>query len=685
MKEIPRHPSRLAPLVAVALFTITLLVFARAWPHEFLNYDDPDYVTANPHVKAGLTAASVRWAFSTSDISYWHPLTWLSHMADWQVFGANPHGHHATSVVFHALNALLAFIVLRRLTGAVWASAFVAAIFALHPLRAESVGWIAERKDVLSGFFWLAAIWAYARYSEGAGPPMSAKQPTLPTKGTRRPMGWYFASLALFAAGLMSKPMVVTLPAILLVLDWWPLNRLDRGNWVRRVIEKIPFAALSVIVAVITVHAQEKIGTLSTELPLTARLANAVVSIVRYLEKFFAPVNLAVLYPHPGFWPARIVWVSATAVAVLTMVAILQARRRPWLLVGWLWFLIALLPASGIVQVGIQSMADRYTYLPMLGVTLAVVWTLREFAGAMTLPRGSVVAVVILALGALATTTWRQLGYWANSFALFDHTLAVAPAGNYLSYNNRGLALYAAGNVDGALADYRRSLAINPTWAETNNNLGYTLAMAGHPAEALPFYETALRSRPNHLEVHNNLGNALADLGQLDEAIQHYQFVLARAPQHLNALNGYGVALAMQQKLPEAIAKFETVLTLDPENATAHGNLGNALALLGRRDEAIAHYQRALAAKPDDAQSWHNLANVLSDLGRLDDAMRDYQRSIQLAPTNPSAHANLGRVLARLGRRDEAIRELQIALQQQPGHQQAAAWLQALTGTTAKP
>lgn len=654
--------ARRARWIGLVLFFSTLLLFARGWRHEFVNYDDPDYVTANAHVKAGLTPESVRWAFSTSDISYWHPLTWLSHMADWQIYGDNPHGHHATSLVIHALNAVLVFVVFRRLTGATWLSALLAAVFAWHPMRVESVAWVAERKDVLSGFFALATLWAYAVFAERR------------RDGAAGAWRFYAGALALFTAGLMSKPMLVTLPAVLLVLDAWPLGRLSKESWARVVAEKVPFGVLSLVVSAVTIHAQKAVGTLSEVLPLHARLANAVIGVARYVGKFFWPVDLSVLYPHPGFWPAGRVALAVVFFVTVTAIAVWQWKRRPWVLAGWLFFLAALLPASGVVQVGIQSMADRYTYLPMLGVAVAVIWTLREWVKSPA-ARGALASAALLLL---AGRTWDQLGVWRDSKTLFDQALRAAPEGNYLAYNNRGLARFKAGRVDDALSDYRESLAINPTWAESNNNLGYTLAQIGRPAEAIPFYEHALQTKPDQLEIRNNLANALSDVGRLDDAVREYEAVLARAPTHVNALNGLGVALAMQGHLPEAVAKFERVLRIDPQNAGAHSNLGNAYALMGKPAEAIAHYQLVLAARPDDAQTLNNLANTFAATGRLEEAVAQYRRAIAIMPTNPTAHANLGSALARLGRRDEAIAELREAIRQKPDYAEARARLAEL-------
>ena len=368
----PRPGFRTAA-VCVLLFVGTVLLFSRALQSGFVNYDDPAYLTDNPHVQEGLSWAGVVWAF-TAPADYWHPLTWITHMLDWQVYGASPTGHHLTSVLWHALNAVLAFLVFRRLSGGFWLSAFAAAVFAWHPLRVESVVWVTERKDVLSGCSFLLTLLAYARYVDAR----AAGRPAWPS---------YLLTLGCFAVGLMSKPMLVTLPLVLLILDWWPLQRTGRGTGdpsrprspasalLPLLLEKVPFFVLSGAASVATVLMQQQNGAFVLDLPWGARAGNAVVALARYLGTFFWPVDLIVCYPHPGYWPATAV-IAATVLALgLSLVAWQQRRTRPWIAAGWLWYLVVLLPVIGLVQVGFQSMADRYTYLPLLGIELALWWT----------------------------------------------------------------------------------------------------------------------------------------------------------------------------------------------------------------------------------------------------------------------------------------------------------------------
>jgi tetratricopeptide (TPR) repeat protein len=686
--DLPDTP-RVRAAICVTLFLGTLLLFARALGHDFVNYDDPAYVTANAHVRAGLGLDGLRWAVTAGEASNWHPLTWLSHMLDSTLFGQDPRGHHSTSVLWHALNAAMAFLALRRLTGALWASATFAALFAWHPLRVESVAWVAERKDVLSGFFWFAVLWLYAGYVERrrAG-----------GTGARKP---YLATIAAFVLGLMAKPMLVSLPFVLLLLDVWPLRRVALGRtatartagartptvptggetWARVLVEKLPFVALAAASSLATYKVQQAGGSVSVELDFVARLANAVVAVARYLEKLLVPIDLAVLYPHPGTWPAPQVLAAMLLVGAITAIAVWQGRRRPWIAIGWCWFLGTLVPVAGLVQVGLQSMADRYTYVPMLGVQLAFLWTLDD---AIVRPptRRALAAVCVALLLGCSVATWRQLGVWRDSFTLFDHALAVT-RNNYLAFDNRGLHSYAAGKVAEAMADYRQALAIRPDYMNANNNLGRALADQGRPAEALPFLRKALQARPENVEVRINLANALSDLGQLDEAQTHYDAILARLPTHASALNGSAVLLVRQNRLREAKARFEQALLLAPDNTSAHTNLGNLCAMLGDRDSAVRHYRRATELAPEDEHTLLLLGSLLNQQEEFAEAAQNLRRAIALRPTDADALTQLGLALARLGQRDQALGALRDSLRQRPDDAQTKALLESVATTPA--
>lgn len=641
----PASPRRLGKSgwLAVGLALLTLLVYSGVLRCQFVNYDDPDYVTANQRVLGGLTAENLKWAFTTGHASNWHPLTWISHMLDAELFGRSATGHHFVNVWLHTLNAVLLFVVLRTMTGAVRRSWFVAALFALHPLHVESVAWISERKDVLSTFWMLAAMGTWSRY---VGPVREMTSPP-------RRWVWYALALLCFVLGLLSKPMVVTLPFVLLLLDYWPLGRWSwcrPGSWVtlgRLIAEKIPFFALSAAASVVTFVAQDKGGSVSAALALSDRLANAVVSYARYLGKTLYPVDLAVLYPHPGQWPW---WATTGAILLLGTIvaaAVRLAGRAPWFMTGWLWFLGTLVPVIGIVQVGLQSMADRYTYVPLIGVFVALVWGAHELAGLARLRIVAQLAAGLTAVAICGLLTVRQVAFWHDSETLFRQALRVTER-NYLAHNNLGLELAAKGRVAEAKAEYRRSIDINPGYVEGLNNLGHALAGEGRHAEAIPFYEAALKQNPAHPEVNNNYGNALSESGRIDEAIQHYAIALRVRPDHADAHNNLGIALAMKGRVDDAVPHFLISLKNKPDNANARSNLGNAYAVQQRWTEAIEQYQEALRLRPDDAQAHNNMGNVLLQQSRVDDAISHYREALRLRPNNP-----------------EALRNLQIALQRQ--------------------
>ncbi len=565
--------------VLFALFFGTLLLFSRGLRHDFVDYDDPDYVTRNPHVQAGLTAATVRWAFTTGTAGNWHPLTWLSHALDWQLFGPNAHGHHAVSIFWHALNAALVFAVLRQLTGACWTSALCAALFAWHPLRVESVAWVAERKDVLCAFFGLLTLWAFARFAEASA------------GGNGKAKRFYALALLAFALGLMSKPMLVTLPFVMALLDVWPLRRFS----VPTILEKIPFVALSAAACVVTYFAQRHAGAMADTAAPSDRLANAVVAVGDYLRDFFWPCGLAIGYPKPAHWPVERVVLATLFVAWLTVLAVWQRRRRPFLLVGWLWFLGMLVPVIGLVQVGQQARADRYTYLPVLGLQLALLWTARDLVTLAPRWRRASLAVAAFVLVAGAARTWDQLGVWRNSRTLYEHALAVTK-NNYLAHSYLGAWLFNENRLEKARAHFERSLAIKPDYAVAHDRLGLVLERLGQPDEALTHYERAFALRPDDLLPHLHLANALAGLGRDEQALTHYQKVLA----------------------------------LNPELAEVHRDYGDSLRTLKRFDDACAEYRRALALQPRDADANYGLAATLENLGQHAEAMASYRAAVRL-------------------------------------------------------
>ena len=653
-------------LICLGLTLASLAAFLGARQCGFVNYDDPVYITSNPHIQRGLTLPAVLWAFGAGAASNWHPLTWLSHLLDVDLYGLNPAGHHLTSVLLHALNGVLLFLILQKMTGAPWRAAVVAALFALHPLRVESVAWVSERKDVLSTLFGLLTLWAYLRYAENLKSQISNFK------------SFYALALVFFALGLMAKPMLVTLPFVLLLLDYWPLERLQR-SLAGLLREKIPFFVLAAASSVVTFVVQRHGGAVSslTGVPLGARVGNAFISYARYLGKIFWPARLSPLYPHPGYWPA---WKIAAAVIVLvamTAWVIRLGRSQPYLPVGWFWFVGMLAPTIGLVQVGIQSMADRYSYLPSVGILIMVVWGAHQWLEAR--PGGPYVlaTAAALAVGACLMLTVRQVEYWRTSETLFLHAVEVTD-NNYLAYNNLGYDLSNRGETERAMLYFRRSLEINSNYDEAHNNLGFALAALGRYKEATNEYIRALSLNPDLTEAHNNLGIALGDLGFADAGIHEFQVALQENPNHAGAHNNYGVALAMKGKLDDAIEQFRLAVAAEPNHVGAHSDLGNALALKGDLAGAIREYEICLGINSKDAQVHNNLANALAQLGRLEEAAAHYRIALDLKPQNPEAHFNLSLCLDRQGRRAEAKEECALALQQRPDYPDARRELETL-------
>jgi tetratricopeptide (TPR) repeat protein len=523
--------------VCVVLAAITLLVYAPMLRHGFVNYDDPDYITGNAHVTGGLTWANIAWAFQSGHAANWHPLTWISHMMDCQLFGLNPAGHHLTNLLFHIANTLLLFLLLEKLTGAIWRSFFVAALFAWHPLHVESVAWASERKDVLSAFFWMLTLLAYARAVTsdkcrvaGSG---DAPAPAV-TPATRHLSPFYFLALFFFACGLMSKPMVVTLPFVLLLLDFWPIQRFNDSTIQRLLLEKLPFFALSLASCLVTYHVQSGALWSSTALSFNFRLANALMSYTRYISKIFWPTDLALIYPYPHYWPLTGVLGVATLLALLSVIFVLQAKRFPYLPVGWFWFLGTLVPAIGLVQVGVQSMADRYTYLPSIGIFILAVWGANDLLNS----RPQKIKIAALAGAAILTgclvCTSIQLNYWRNSVALFAHTVQVT-TDNYAAEDCLGKSLENIGKNDDAEKFYAEAVRIEPDYPMAQFDLGMIQVGLGKPDDASNHLATAVQISPHNPVMQFDFGIFLAQHGRPGEAAAHFKAALADKPDFAEA------------------------------------------------------------------------------------------------------------------------------------------------------
>jgi len=546
-------------LITASIGALTVIVFSRNLQNSFIGYDDPKYVTENRHVLGGITAANLNWAFNAGYFSSWHPLTWISHMLDVQVFGVRAWGHHAVSVVLFAAAAGALFLTLQAATGATWRSAAAAILWAWHPLRVQSVAWVSERKDVLAILFGLLALYSYTRFAQ------------------RRAIGWYAALLCFAALSLMSKAMWVTIPAVLILWDIWPLDRWRRDRAAKLILEKLPLLALSIGASIITYIAQSRGGAVAAGAiySFNERLGNALVALVRYLYQFFWPVDLAVYYPFPrGGWPLNTVVLAGSLLLIITVAAATQFRRRPYLLVGWLWFLGMLVPMIGVVQVGSQSMADRYTLAPMIGLTFAAVWLAADLMPRSVPVRAGVAAAVALAL---AARTFVELGHWKNSFLLFSRAHAVT-GGSFISHGFLGSEFARQQNDTAAEAHFLEALRLNPKYAEVHFNYGNLLRRRGELDRAASEYARAAELKPALAAAHNNLGVILAQAGRFSEAADRFSRAADADPLWAEPRLNLGGALVRQGKLEQAIAEFQRVLQIQPGNETARRNLAAAEA-----------------------------------------------------------------------------------------------------------
>ena len=574
-------------LICLAIGCLTIVLFAPAGRHDFINYDDPRY-PLEPIVQRGLTLDGVRWAFTTFNFANYHPITWLSHMLDAQLFGKEPGGHHVHSVVLHALNAVVLFLVLLRLTGQRWQSAAVATLWAVHPLRVESVAWASERKDLLCLLFFLLSIAAYVRWV------------------TKRSAIAYAAMLLLFALSLMSKSMSVSLPIVLMLLDWWPLKRPMRWAllW-----EKLPAIAMSIAFAIVTMIAQRQGGAMSESIyPLPLRLANAIASYGRYLFLSVWPTKLAFFYPYHGALPgttlpASTVILSAAALLAITAFAAMMWRRERGVLIGWLWFVITLIPTLGLVQVGQQSMADRYTYLPHIGLMIAIVFGIGAFLrsrASLEIPAAAVAVIIMIALSIRA---YDQVRHWRNNTSLYTHALQVT-SHNHVAHSQLGMELLQQERLPEAIDQYKKAIAIKPAEAQPYYNVGVVLHRMERRAEAKSWYLRALDLYPHYPEALVGVGNVLFEQGRDADAIPYYREAVEYGPQYFTAQYNLGLALANLGHVAEALPYFAEAARLSPQSAMAHLSYGMALEKQGRADEA--HYEftwaRGLAIEQGNAE-----------------------------------------------------------------------------------
>jgi protein O-mannosyl-transferase len=657
--------ARTTGLICLGLGLLTLLLYLPSLRQDFLPYDDQQYVTENLQVQAGVTWRGLVWAFGYH-AGNWHPLTWLSHMLDCQLYGLKPAGHHLTNVLLHVANTLLLFLLLNRMTRAAGRSAAVAALFAWHPLHVESVAWVAERKDVLSACFWMLTLLAYVYY---------AARP-----GIRR----YVVTLVMFTLALMAKPMAVTLPFVLVLLDFWPLKRLAPGDF-RLTIwplvrEKTPFFAMSAAACALTLAAQEQAIVSTAGLPIAQRIGHALVAYTHYLGKTFLPRGLAIYYPYEVMLPTGPMVFAGILLVLITALVFRFASRRPYLVMGWLWYLGTLVPVIGLVQVGDQAWADRYTYLPLIGVFMALVWSVSELARA---PRYLAPLAMAVGLALLAATTV-QLGHWKNTRTLFEHAAQVVPK-NYMAVTMLGSLRAQEGKLDEAIEHYTRALQYKPEYAEAYFFLGNALDQQGKLAAAVAAYRQALRFRPIQEQTHILLGVALAKQQKFAEARGHYEAALKLNPESAAAHNNLARVLHSEGRLEEAIEHFYSALKFDPHLAQAQNNLGILLIERGQLAEGTIHLRTALRLNPANRETQFNLALALNQQGRWDEAAELFAKTVGGDSTDPKAHYQFAVALGHLDRTREAMSQYASVLLLQPDHADALDGLSWILATSPAP
>jgi tetratricopeptide (TPR) repeat protein len=697
--ESTQYKILLPVLLCLALAILTVITF---WPLKdcgFINLDDNVYVYENANVQSGLNWNSIRQTFSfelREGIGHWHPVTWLSLMLDYQIFGLNPQGFHLINLLFHVMNTILLFLILCRMTKKLWPSAFVAALFAIHPLHVESVAWITERKDVLSTFFWMLAMGAYSYYVEHPG--------------FRR----YFFVLLFFILGLMVKSMLITLPFVLLLLDYWPLQRFqgkkqdhkiqnevfkfetsdkqkkksknkqetleikkpaDPG-YKRSLIyplfwEKVPLFVLIILSSIITyIAAQSARAVLSDMFPLGVRIMNAFISYIAYIGKMIWPSNLAVFYPYQKFLVPWQVLGSVLLLITITLLVIWRAKRFPYLATGWLWYLGTLVPVIGIVQAGGQAMADRYTYIPMIGLFIIVAWGVQDLFKKKNFQKEIFLSSSVLSILCLSIITWTQVGYWKNSIELWNHTLKVTDY-NWFAYNNRGVAYIGLRNYKQAIEDFNRAIAIKPGYAEAYNNRGNAYNSLGNYKQAIEDYNRAIKIKPGYAIAYNDRGGAYGNLGQYQQAIEDFNDAIRLKLNDGRVYNNRGVAYAKLGQYQQAIKDYNEAIRLKPNYTDAYNNRKNAYAKFGQQPWAIEDYNEVIRLKPNYADAYNDRGIAYGNLGQYQRAIKDYSEAIRLKLDYADAYFNRGVAYANLGQYQRAIEDYNDAIRLKPDHVEA--------------
>ena len=663
-------------IVSLCLIAVIIGTYIQVRNFDFIGYDDNLYVIENPYVQKGVSLEGIKWAFTTFHSANWHPLTWLSHMLDCELYGLNPAGHHWTNVEFHIANTLLLFIILFKITGALWQSALVAALFALHPLHVESVAWVSERKDVLSTFFGLLSIAAYGCYVKKS----SAK---------------YFILVIVFLClGLLAKPMLVTIPFVLLLLDFWPLKRFQytndfllksetakdviRKNY-RIILEKIPLFAPVVISCILTFLAQRSDGAVKPleALTLKFRVANALVSYVTYVLKTIWPHNLAIFYPHPGnTLPLWQIMGAGLLIIAACFLAIRSAKKYPYITFGLFWYLGTLVPVIGLVQVGDQAMADRYTYIPLIGFFIMIVWSVNDLFKKWRFRKLFFGISSVILLVVLSWKTFYQLTYWKNGITLFEHAISVTD-NNYLAQNNLGTA-YAPIDLDKAIFHYKAALKIKPRLAVAFYNLGNVYIRKGRIDEAIHHYLKALQIKPDYLDALNNLGMAYLNRDDYDKAALYFETALKINPQKANVRNNLANIYVLKGKIEKAIFQYKKLISSNHENADAHYNLALALETQGNIDDAILNYKKSLRIDPKHSKAHYALGNLLLSQGKVKEAVHHFTEAIKFEPNYVQVYDKLGMILFRQGKFNKAKVFFSKAIEIDPKYSEARKHLEIL-------
>jgi tetratricopeptide (TPR) repeat protein len=654
------------PFIAVLLILITVAAYENVRNHEFINFDDDIYVTDNQIVKEGLTLKGISWALGFNKSGYWQPLTWLSHMLDCELYGLNPGRHHLTNLMIHLANTLLLFWTLYRMTGRVYRSALVAVFFAVHPLNVDSVAWVAERKNLLSTFFWMLSLLSYNRYAENPKPDR------------------YMLTLILFVLGLMVKPMLVTLPFVLLLLDFWPLKRLKFGQrqefgleepQVRATekqhtvvsklfIEKIPFFALSLGSVWLSISSTQHINNMiaADTVPMTLRISNALVSYVSYMGKMIWPLELAIYYPYPESIP---LWQAAGAGVLLTAATVLFVfliNRKSYLAVGWLWYLGTLVPVIGIVQGGLwPEMADRWAYVPLIGLFVMIAWGVPDALQKWQFAKPVMTVMAIGIIGSLLIITQTQLQHWKNSKTLFEQTLKVT-SDNTVAHNNLGNALLEEGKTEEALDHFMAALRIEPRHAGAQNNMGNVLMKLGRVDEATDHYLESIKIDPLKAKTHNNLAIALNEQKRIEESILHLREALQLKPNYADAYNNLGAVYRKKGKIQNAAKCYLEAIRLKPDFAEAYNNLGLLLCHEGKLKDAIYYFRKAISKNPDFKAARDNLKRAWTDRDIFNEAVAQIQAQLNRNPEDVELYLKLGDLHKEHGELNDALKQYQNAL-----------------------